>query len=81
MSVYLWVDPLSEDETSLQSILCHTSIYVEFGEDLKYVFSYNDDGLSCFPAVSEFVIFHCIKFYKIFRVGWRITTEGTDISW
>lgn len=57
--VELWIDPVSEDEQSFHSILFHTSICVEFEENVKYLFSYNEDGLSCLPAVRKFSF--CVK--------------------
>uniref|UniRef100_A0A336MBR1 CSON009190 protein n=1 Tax=Culicoides sonorensis TaxID=179676 RepID=A0A336MBR1_CULSO len=48
--VYLWVEPASEDENSIVSIFDHTSICVEFDGGLKYVFSFNENGIHTLPA-------------------------------
>lgn len=52
--VYLWIDPASE--SSFASLFYHTTICVIFDDDTKFLFSYNENGLTCFPAVSYFIL-------------------------
>lgn len=74
--VELWIDPVSEDEQSFHSILHHTSICVEFEKNVKYLFSYNEDGLSCLPAVSTKIFIALNQNLKCVSVGWRAGTKG-----